>query len=68
MMIQSPVRPFTHAHRSIDCKNALELHVMDLIDRAAQAGWKPREVMEALAEVVANQQEAYEEDPDPADD
>ena len=54
--------------RHLDCQEALEDGLRDLIDQAVIAGWKPHEVFDALASLVRNSRLAYDKDPDPADD
>ncbi|MCD1264092.1 hypothetical protein B5M44_04010 [Shinella sumterensis] len=52
----------------MDCEQALDDHVRDLIDEAITAGWPPHVVFAALKSVVDNRELAYAEDPDPAPD
>jgi hypothetical protein len=68
MDISSPKSDTDHPDYSLSCEEALDIPARDLIDRAIQAGWEPRTVFKALAEVARNQGLAYEEDPDPEAD
>jgi hypothetical protein len=51
----------------LDCEQALDLPLQDLIDVAVQAGWDTRTVIRSLETVARNRAIAYEEDPDPED-
>jgi hypothetical protein len=42
--------------------------VAAVVQEAALAGWRPREVYDALSEVTIEQRMRYEENPDPSDD
>jgi hypothetical protein len=68
MNVPSPKHPKTHPDYAINCEEALDLPLQDLIDRAVQTGWDTRTVMVALQSVAFNRALAYEEDPDPEDD
>lgn len=68
MKVPSPKHPKTHPDYAINCEEALDLPLQDLIDRAVQAGWNTRTVLVALQSVAFNRAIAYEEDPDPEDD
>lgn len=68
MNVPSPKHPKTHPDYAINCEEALDLPLQDLVDRAVQAGWDTRTVMVALQSVAFNRALAYEEDPDPEDD
>jgi len=68
MEIASPKTEVTHPDYGLSCEEALDIPARELIDGAIQAGWDPRTVYKALAEVARNQALAYEEDPDPEDD
>lgn len=65
MNVPSPEHPKTHHDYAINCEEALDLPLQDLIDRAAQAGWNTRTVIVALHSLAWNRAIAYEEDPDP---
>jgi hypothetical protein len=67
MEIRPPKQVKTHPDYGINCEEALDLPLQDLIDRAVQAGWDTRTVMVALQSVAFNRANAYEEDPDPED-
>lgn len=52
----------------MDCEEALNSPLQDLIDDAVQAGWDMRTVIVALQSAASNRAIAYEEDPDPEDE
>lgn len=66
MKISSPVRPADHPDYRLDCQEAIDLAVRDLVDTVIQAGWEPLTVYAALKSVAIYQRLAYLEDPDPA--
>jgi hypothetical protein len=54
--------------RALDIRNAMDQAVAAVVQEAARAGWRPREVYDALSEVTIEQRMRYEENPDPSDD
>ena len=66
--IFSPKFEKSHPDYELECEEALDLHVQELIEDAVQAGWGPRTIFKAIAKVAAAKAIAYEEDPDPEDD
>ena len=68
MNIPSPRSTIDHPNYNLDCQEAIDLPVRDLVDQAVQKGWNTREVLKALKEVADAQAIAYEEDPDPEDE
>ena len=50
----------------LECQEALDLPLAELVDKAIGAGWEPRRVYKAVEELARMQALAYEEDPDPA--
>ena len=65
-MISSPRNAPDYADYSIECQEALDLALARLIDQAIIAGWQPRGVYNAVAQLAKHQALAYEEDPHPA--
>lgn len=61
-----PRKAIGYGDMQIDCEQAIDDPVRDLIDAAIVSGWPPETVFAALKSVVANRQLAYAEDPDPA--
>lgn len=68
MPIKAPVRPADHPDYRLDCEEAIDLSVRELVDEAIQAGWRPDTIYDALTSVDGNKKIAYGLDPDPADD
>lgn len=68
MPIPAPRRTDAHPDYQLDCEEAMDLEVRDLVDRLIHAGWRPETVFAALASVARHQAMAYAEDPDPAGD
>ncbi|PWE53926.1 hypothetical protein DEM27_23735 [Metarhizobium album] len=66
--IDSPIHSPGAPDRARHLQNSIDYAVADLVDQAVSAGWRPREIMDAIASAVAGQRNSYEEDPDPADD
>lgn len=62
-----PRRP-AYPDRQLECEEAVDIALRDLVDAAVTSGWKAEEVFEAIESVLASQRIAYAEDPDPADD
>lgn len=54
--------------RHLQCQEAMDAMMRDLIDKANMKGWGTIETMEAIEEVMKNLRLAYAEDPDPAED
>lgn len=68
LSIPSPRKPMSDADAQIDCEQAIDVPVRDLVDAIIQAGWPPDIAYAALKSVAENQALAYMEDPDPAAD
>lgn len=66
--IISPKAPGLYVDRDIDCEEAMDYAITDLLDRASTAGWSIPEALAAIEQVIPNQRKAYEADPDPTDD
>lgn len=66
--IISPKAPGMYVDRDIDCEEAMDYAITDLMDRASSAGWSIPEALAAIERVIPNQRMAYEADPDPAGD
>ena len=56
-----PMRDRPYPDRSKDCQLALEVHVQELLDKAMAAGWKRKEAMTAIANLVINFMVAHAE-------
>jgi hypothetical protein len=54
--------------RALDIKRAMDQTVATVVQDARRAGWRPREVFDALSEIILEQRMRYEENPDPTDD
>ena len=63
-----PRQPGNYPDRSIDCEEAMDIAIAELVDAASNAGWTIPEALDAIARVIPNQRNAYAMDPDPADD
>ncbi|CZT36115.1 hypothetical protein [Rhizobium sp. 9140] len=66
--IFSPKFTKDHPDYALECEEALDLPVQELIEDAVQAGWDNRTIFKALAKLAGAKALAYEEDPDPEDD
>lgn len=66
--IPSPRKPLGDADMQIDCEFVVEGPVRMLIDEIIQAGWPPAVAFAAVRNIADQQELAYREDPDPADD
>lgn len=66
MNISEPRHAATFPDYGLECEEALDLPLADLIDQAIGAGWEPRRVYKAVESLAKMQALAYEEDPDPA--
>lgn len=66
--IPSPRKPLGDADMQIDCEFVIEEPVRTLIDEIIQAGWPPAVAFAAIKNIAEQQELAYREDPDPADD
>lgn len=64
----SPLQPMSNPDAQIDCEQAIDVPVRELVDAIIQAGWAPKIAYAALKSVAENQALAYMEDPDPAAD
>lgn len=67
-MIYKPKRSGQYVDREVDCEEAMDYALRDVIDRANAAGWGTQEVIDAMSRALPNIQIAYGEDPDPAED
>lgn len=47
---------------------ALDEHILKVMMHLQERGWGTAEILDALECVCSRQRQAYEEDPDPADD
>lgn len=54
--------------RDLDCEEAMNRALLDLLDRASVAGWAIPECLDAIERTIPHQRNAYERDPDPVDD
>lgn len=63
-----PRQPGRYPDRDLDCEEAVDAKLRDLVDAANNAGWTTPEVLSAIERVVPHMRAAYNEDPDPADD
>lgn len=64
--ITAPRRSAEHPDYQIECEEAIEDAVRELVDRIIITGWKPETVYAAVASVAVSLGIAYDEDPDPA--
>ncbi|KQS67563.1 hypothetical protein ASG39_22830 [Rhizobium sp. Leaf371] len=62
--IFSPKFSMDHPDYALECEEALDLHVQELIEDAVRAAWDTRTIFKALAKLAAAEAIAYEEDPD----
>ncbi len=67
MPIPGPTCEQGDMKRSMECEHHFDLPVRDLIDQAVTAGWTALEALVAIEEVVKEQRQAYQADPDPAE-
>ncbi len=66
--ITPPKTASLYVDRDVDCEEAMDYAITDLLDRASAVGWSIPEALAAIQRVIPNQQRAYEADPDPADE
>jgi hypothetical protein len=66
MEVAAPQHEADHEDYGLECQEALDLPLAELIDKVRAAGWEPRQVYRAVGELARVQALAYEEDPDPA--
>jgi hypothetical protein len=66
--ISPPKQPTTGPDVRLECENAIDGAVRELVDHAVIAGWPPKVAFEAIQRAAERQATAYREDPDPADD
>lgn len=66
--IIEPKAPCLYVDRDVDCEEAMDYAITDLLDRASTAGWSIPEALAAIERVIPNQRKAYEADPDPTDE
>ena len=68
MSTDTPRHDVSHADRDLECQEAIEPLMREILDRANQNGWGTVESFNAMEEVLKNLRLAYAEDPDPVDD
>lgn len=66
--IKSPKQNTDYPDRKLDLEGALECRVQATIADANAAGWGTEESFDALASLITNLRQAYDEDPDPSED
>jgi hypothetical protein len=66
--IAAPKSAGFYQGRALDIRTAMDQAVAAVVQEAALAGWRPREVYDALSEATIEQRMRYEENPDPSDD
>lgn len=66
--IPPPQLPTTGPDVTLECEQAIDGAVRELVDQAITAGWPPEAVFEAIKRTTERQATEYHEDPDPADD
>ena len=66
--ISPPQQPTNDPDVALECEQAIDGAVRELIDHAIVAGWPPKAAFEAIKRATERQAMAYHEDPDPADD
>jgi hypothetical protein len=66
--VKRPTQSGNYPDRDVDCEEAMDIAITELVDAAGRAGWTIPEALDAIARVVPNQRRAYYIDPDPADD
>lgn len=54
MTITPPPRPADHPDRFLDAQEAIEVDVLDLVDKAVEAGWGEVEALAAMVAVAEN--------------
>lgn len=63
MPITQPRKDGEYPDRDIDCEEALEASIQDVMQRAQQQGWNRAETMDAIENLIANLRIAYAEYP-----
>jgi hypothetical protein len=66
--ITPPKTAGLYVDRDVDCEEAMDYAITDLLDRASTVGWSIPEALAAIEREIPNQRKAYEADPDPADE
>ena len=66
--IPPPQLPTTGPDVTLECEQAVDGAVREIVDHAIVAGWPPEVAFEAIKRAAERQAAAYHEDPDPADD
>ncbi len=66
--ISPPQKPTTDPDVALECEQAIDGAVRELVDHAIVAGWPPEAAFEAIKRAADRQAMAYHEDPDLADD
>lgn len=61
-------QPTSDADVALECEQAIDGAVRELVDHAIVAGWPPEAAFEAIKRATERQAVAYHVDPDPADD
>lgn len=62
-----PRQEGNYPDRTVDCEEAMDAALADVLDAGSNAGWTAPEMLDAIAKVVPCLRKAYEADPDPAD-
>lgn len=65
------IRPRQEGHypdRDIDCEEAMDAILRDVLDAGNNAGWSTPEMLDAVKRALPHMRKAYELDPDPAPD
>lgn len=55
MHIAAPKYGYNDPDYMLECEEALDVAVREIVDQATQAGWSTRRVLVALVQVAANQ-------------
>lgn len=66
--IKRPLQPGNYPDRDVDCQEAMDIAIVELVDAASRARWTIPEALNAIARVIPHQRKAYYIDPDPSDD
>lgn len=63
-----PRKSTEYPDRDLECEEAMDAALRDVLDAGNAAGWSTPEMLSAIERVVPFIRVAYEADPDPADD
>jgi hypothetical protein len=66
--IKRPQQPGNYPDRGIDCEEAMDIAITQLVDDAGRAGWTVPEALDGIARAADPAQKPISIDPDPADD